>query len=324
MQVTVFMAGFMAREPGLVKGVRSGPASAGAIDPVNRLQRGTFGSSQSTRFEIRPPFSRRKSRLANREAVENGEEWVRRMIQWTIGVTAILAVASVAYFAYDFGMVRFNNPSLSNYPIQGIDVSHHQGDIDWQTVGTQGNVRFAIMKATEGGDHQDSKFAENWQHAKDAGVVRGAYHFFTFCRPGKDQAQNVLATVPREPGTLPIAIDLEFVGNCNKVPTLEEMSAEVNAFFTELKGSFPEKPIFYVTQEFFDQYLKGNETRFPDHYLWLRSVFKEPKQEDCGRWSIWQFADNGTLDGIQGSVDLNVLCPSETGFAHLFRAVAAN
>ncbi|AJC78671.1 cell wall glycoside hydrolase protein [Rhizobium etli bv. phaseoli str. IE4803] len=245
-------------------------------------------------------------------------------VRWAIGATVIMVVASAAYFAYEFGMLRFNNPSLSRYPIQGIDVSHHQGDIDWKTVAAQQNVRFAIMKATEGGDHRDTRFAENWQRAGDAGVVRGAYHFFTFCRPGKDQAQNVLATVPKMPGTLPIAVDLEFVGNCDKVPTLEEMVAEVNAFFAELRATFPEKPIFYVTQEFFDQYLKGNEARFPEHYLWLRSVFKEPTQEGCGRWSIWQFADNGTVNGIQGAVDLNALCPSETGFAHLFPAVASN
>ncbi|ANL27285.1 cell wall glycoside hydrolase family 25 protein [Rhizobium phaseoli] len=249
---------------------------------------------------------------------------MRGLVKGTIGATAILAVASAAYFAYDFGMLRFNNPSLSRYPIQGIDVSHHQGDIDWKTVAAQPNIRFAIMKATEGGDHKDSRFAENWQRAGDAGVVRGAYHFFTFCRPGRDQAQNVLLTVPKAPATLPIAIDLEFVGNCDKVPTLEEMATEVNAFFTELKATFPEKPIFYVTQEFYDQYLKGNDARFPEHYLWLRSVFKEPTQEGCGRWSIWQFADNGTVNGIQGAVDLNALCPSETGFAHLFPALAAN
>lgn len=256
--------------------------------------------------------------------LKNREEYVRKAVFTTIGATAIFLVASAAYFAYDFGMVRFNNPSLSHYPIQGIDVSHHQGDIDWKTVATQPSVRFAIMKATEGGDHRDAKFTTNWQLAKDAGLVRGAYHFFTFCRPGKDQAQNVLATVPKEQGTLPFAVDLEFVGNCSKVPTVEEMASEVNAFFAELKSTFPEKPIFYVTQEFFDRYLKGNESRFPEHYLWLRSIFKEPHQNDCRDWSIWQFADNGTLDGIQGPVDLNALCPSETGFAHLFPAVAAN
>ncbi|WP_414707009.1 GH25 family lysozyme, partial [Rhizobium sp. UBA1881] len=75
-------------------------------------------------------------------------------------------------------MAPFSPPSLADYPIQGIDISHHQGAIDWSALAAQPNVRFAIMKATEGGDHRDTRFAENWQAAKNAGIVRGAYHFF--------------------------------------------------------------------------------------------------------------------------------------------------
>ncbi|MBB4273774.1 glycoside hydrolase family 25 protein [Rhizobium mongolense] len=247
---------------------------------------------------------------------------MKKAVQRAVIGAAILAVASASYLAYDFGVIRFNHPSIKDYPIQGIDVSHHQGDIDWKKLAAQLNVRFAIMKATEGGDHKDTRFARNWQAAKEAGIVRGAYHFFTFCRPGREQAQNVLATVPNEQGTLPIAIDLEFVGNCDKIPTVEQLTAEVNAFLAEIKSTHPGKPIFYVTQEFFDLYLKGNESSFPDHYLWLRSVFKEPEQEKCGRWSIWQFADNGKVDGIEGPVDLNALCPTETGLAALFTETA--
>jgi len=247
---------------------------------------------------------------------------MRGAVKATIVGSVTLAAACAALILYRLEMAPFRSPSLEDFPIQGIDVSHHQGDIDWPRLGAQPNVRFAIIKATEGGDFRDRKFAENWLRAGEAGIVRGAYHFFTFCRAGEEQARNVLATVPREPGTLPIAVDIEFHGNCDKVPTLEELATEVNAFVTELRSGFPEKPIFYVTQDFFDRYLKGNESRFPDHYLWLRSISREPRQEDCSRWSIWQFADNGTLEGIQGPVDLNVLCPSETGFADLFPPLA--
>ncbi len=234
----------------------------------------------------------------------------------------LLAVAAAAYLAYDRGMAPFSPPSLADYPIQGIDISHHQGAIDWSALAAQPNVRFAIMKATEGGDHRDTRFAENWQAAKNAGIVRGAYHFFTFCRPGRDQAQNVLATVPLEQGTLPLAIDLEFTGNCGKVPTREELSGELKAFFGELNGAYPGKPIFYLDQPFFDQYLRGHEEMFPAHHLWLRSIAEEPLVGDCGRWSIWQFADTGSLAGIQGAVDLNALCPTEPDLSGLFRAVA--
>ncbi|CCM74984.1 putative glycosyl transferase [Rhizobium mesoamericanum STM3625] len=236
----------------------------------------------------------------------------------------ILAVAIASYLAYDRAMAPFTPPTLTDYPIQGIDISHHQGVIDWHVVARQPNVRFAIMKATEGGDHRDRLFAENWKAAKEAGIVRGAYHFFTFCRPGREQARNVMTTVPVEVGTLPLVIDLEFTGNCGKVPTLDELSAEINAFFDELNGTYPGRPIFYLNQQFFDQYLKGNKARFPDHYLWLRSIAQEPRQNDCRDWTIWQYADNGRLEGIQGMVDLNVLCLSQTGLADLFPAIARN
>jgi lysozyme len=66
-------------------------------------------------------------------------------------------------------------------PIQGIDVSYWQGDIDWLKVREAG-VHFAFIKATEGGDHLDPKFLENWEGAKRVGIARGAYHFIYWCR----------------------------------------------------------------------------------------------------------------------------------------------
>jgi lysozyme len=240
-----------------------------------------------------------------------------------IAAGAVLAIAFASYLAYDRAMAPFAPPSLADYPLQGIDVSHHQGSIDWIRLAAQANVRFAIIKATEGGDHKDRRFAENWRAAKKAGIVRGAYHFFTFCRPGREQAQNMLATVPAEPDTLPIAIDLEFTGNCGKVPTRDELIAQINAFLAELKGTYPGKPILYVDQRFFDQYLKANEASFPPHYLWLRSIAQEPAGEDCGHWSIWQFSDNGALDGIEGPVDLNALCSSHGDFSRVFPNLVA-
>jgi lysozyme len=230
----------------------------------------------------------------------------------------VLAVAFAAYLAYDRPMTPFSPPSFERFPIQGIDISHHQGAIDWKALASQPSIRFAIMKATEGGDHRDTRFGENWRAAKEVGIVRGAYHFFTFCRPGREQARNVLATVPVEPQTLPLAIDLEFTGNCGKVPTREELSAEINAFFEELNGAYPGKPIFYLNQPFFDQYIKGYEAMFPAHHLWLRSIAEEPAVGDGGQWSIWQFADNGSVEGIQGPVDLNALCPTKSGLGALF------
>src|SRR5512146_139615 len=72
-------------------------------------------------------------------------------------------------------------------PVQGIDVSAWQGDIDWLKARAAG-TQFAFIKATEGGDHLDPKFLENWEGAKRAGIARGAYHFLYWCRPADEQA----------------------------------------------------------------------------------------------------------------------------------------
>src|SRR2546423_11084013 len=110
-----------------------------------------------------------------------------------------------------FGIWIPNAPSRSQYPVRGIDVSHHQGKIDWSGVKASG-IQFAYIKATEGADFTDATFAENWTNSNAAGIVRGAYHFFTLGISGQSQAAHFLATVPADAGALPPAIDLEFSG----------------------------------------------------------------------------------------------------------------
>lgn len=114
---------------------------------------------------------------------------MRIIIGAAIAVVAIAIVAGIYILTY--------RPDASRYPVRGVDVSHHQGKIDWSKVAGD-NVAFAYMKATEGGDWKDRKFLENWKAAREAGIATGAYHFFTLCRPGKDQAENFLATLPKD------------------------------------------------------------------------------------------------------------------------------
>ena len=94
-------------------------------------------------------------------------------------------------------------------PVQGIDVSYWQGDIDWDAARAAG-VHFAFIKATEGGDHLDPKFLDNWYAAKNAGVARGAYHFIYWCRPAHEQALWFMLNVPADPDALPPVLDLEW------------------------------------------------------------------------------------------------------------------
>ena len=196
-------------------------------------------------------------------------------------------------------------PSRSTYPVQGIDVSHHQGEIDWSQLPGQG-VDFAYIKATEGGDFRDRLFAANWRGAQAAGIRRGAYHFFTLCRPGADQAANVIATVPREPGTLPIAVDLEYMGNCSRPVTVEQLHAELATFMRLVEAHYGQPVIFYLTREFDEAYQVS--ARVP-RQLWLRRLVFEPDWAERP-WTIWQVSNFRRLRGIEGRVDWNVWRPT--------------
>ena len=94
-------------------------------------------------------------------------------------------------------------------PIHGIDVSRHQGNIDWRAV-AQAGTRFAYIKATDGGDYLDPNFRSNWEQARAAGIPRGAYHFVYWCRPASEQVAWFAANVPAEADALPPVLDLEW------------------------------------------------------------------------------------------------------------------
>jgi lysozyme len=195
--------------------------------------------------------------------------------------------------------IRFYEPDRTVYPVRGIDVSHHQKEIDWPKV-ARDDVAFAFIKATEGGDHRDTRFAGNWQEARAAGLKVGAYHFFTFCRSGADQARNFLNMLGPGKGDLPAALDLEFGGNCGAVPAPAAMRAELDDFLAPVERHTGKPVVLYVTPESWDAY----KDHLPQRPLWVRSLFWRPRQAD---WSVWQYHNAGSVDGISGRVDLNVV-----------------
>jgi len=228
--------------------------------------------------------------------------WMRRLALASI----LFALACViAYVSLQEGWLRFNYPSMQRYPIRGIDVSHHQGEVDWTAVRDDG-VLFVYLKATEGGDFVDSQFARNWTQARGAGLAVGAYHFFTFCRDSASQARNYLATVPRAADALPPAVDLEFGGNCGRIPSAQELRKELLAFLEPVRAAYGRQPVLYVTREFFDVYMRDDGGLTVDQQLWARDVFRSPRWLGRQAWTFWQFGNRGRVAGISGPVDLNV------------------
>lgn len=209
------------------------------------------------------------------------------------------------------GHIWLNMPSFRRYPVQGLDISAHQGQIDWPRV-AQGPWSFVYIKATEGGDFKDPTFAANWEASGKTGLPRGAYHFYTFCRTGRDQAKNFIESVPRESGSLPPVADLEFGGNCSKRPSTEELLPEVQIFLDALEKHYGLRPVLYVTETFAKTHLaRGQLAAYP---LWVRDIVREPREFVGRPWLLWQFSNRGRIPGIQGRVDQNVFAGSPAAF----------
>ena len=230
----------------------------------------------------------------------------RRLLKWGLRLAILAAgVALPAALLFDAGILRFNHPSRSRFPVRGIDVSHHQGKIDWPRLRREG-IGFAFIKATEGGDFRDSLFFDNWEGAARAGIVRGAYHYFTFCRSGEEQAANFIGAVPPAEylGALPPAVDVEYGGNCqDAAPEREVVLAELADFLDRLEAAYGRRPIVYSTEEAYDDFLARE---LPGTAIWIRDIYWQPSLSDDRPWTFWQYANRGRLPGIDGFVDLNV------------------
>lgn len=226
----------------------------------------------------------------------------------------VLAVAALAAsWLHERGLIRVNYPSTVRFPIRGIDVSHHQGPIDWPAVRSAG-ITFAFIKSSEGADHRDREFGRNWEGALQAGVARGAYHFFTFCTPGAAQAENFIAAVGGSFGELPPVADVEFAGNCRQWESIDRIREELRTFLARLEESARVRPVLYFTADAHARILDGH---FDAHPIWPRSVLLPLSDSRFGSWLFWQFADNGRVPGIDTLVDLNVFRSTRLEFESL-------
>jgi lysozyme len=190
-------------------------------------------------------------------------------------------------------------------PVQGIDVSYWQGDIDWQKVGDAG-IHFAYIKATEGGDRLDAKFLDNWRGAKRAGLARGAYHVMYWCRPAKEQASWFVLNAPGDDDALPAVLDLEWNSHSKTCPhriARKTAIAKIKIMLKAMEEHSGKRPIIYTDPAFHREVLEGE---FPDHYFWLRSVAAKPEKTYRARnWVFWQFTTTGRVHGVTGPVDRN-------------------
>lgn len=205
----------------------------------------------------------------------------------------------------------FGIPIPENYPVHGIDVSRYQQDIAWNAVKEMQvkNIRlkFAFIKATEGIGNADPKFKRNWKKSRQAGLVRGAYHFFIASKDGRSQAENFIKKVDLEPGDLPPVADVEQLSGT----PLSKLKKELKEFLDVIENHYKIKPIIYTNVDFYERNL-GKE--FDSYPLWVAHYFEYTEPRIKRSWTFWQHSEEGKVNGISGKVDFNIFNGDSTDF----------
>ncbi|MBR7013275.1 MAG: glycoside hydrolase family 25 protein [Prevotella sp.] len=238
---------------------------------------------------------------------------IRRLPSWmrwggAVVITAFYVWAFYYFFVSPFGFrwrALFGEPDYpQGYEIHGIDISHHQGKIDWSELRNamiaKCPLRFVMIKATEGSGHIDENFQENFYQAREYGFIRGAYHFWSIKTPAREQANYFLSQVHLEEGDLPPVLDVE---NIPADISVEDFQREVLTWLHVVEDKYHVKPIIYTYYKFKESYL--SDQRFDDYPYWIAHYYVD-KVEYKGKWKFWQHTDVGRLPGIKGYVDLNI------------------
>ncbi|MCR4764717.1 MAG: glycoside hydrolase family 25 protein [Bacteroidaceae bacterium] len=237
--------------------------------------------------------------------------WLRNLI--AIGIVVALGLAFYYLFVnpYSFrwkpcyGYKGYGVCLPYSYRVHGIDASHYQGEINWQALSsTQQDelfpIRFIFLKATEGGDLIDQTFEENFQKAKEAGFIRGAYHYYIPTTDARKQAQFFVNHVQLEPGDLPPVLDVE---QSPKRSDRHRFTQEVKTWLDVVEAYYGVTPILYASYKFKEKYL--SDSIFNRYPYWIAHYYVDSVQYQ-GRWDFWQHTDAGTVPGIKEQVDLDI------------------
>jgi lysozyme len=247
----------------------------------------------------------------------------RELKKWILAGLFVLAIGTGSYLVFSWWMERraafvlypgFGIELPNGYEIHGIDVSHHQDMIKWESVSEMEEksvkLGFAFIKATEGYSRVDRQFKRNWRKAKETGIPRGAYHFFLPNKNGMIQAENFIRTVELEKGDLPPVLDVEETyGTANK-----DVRRRVKEWLTVVERHYGVRPILYTSADFYTNIL-GKE--FDDYPLWVAHYLNPVRPRINRDWTFWQHSESGRVNGIFTRVDFNVFNGDSGDFRRL-------
>ncbi|MCX5457312.1 lysozyme [Streptomyces sp. FT1] len=196
--------------------------------------------------------------------------------------------------------------------VQGIDVSHWQGSINWSSVKSAG-MSFAYIKATEGTNYKDDRFSANYTNAYNAGIIRGAYHF---ARPnassGTAQADYFASNGggwSRDNRTLPGVLDIEHNPSgamCYGLSTTQ-MRTWINDFHARYKARTTRDVVIYTTASWWNTCTGSWNGMAAKSPFWVAhwGVSAPTVPSGFPTWTFWQYSATGRVGGVSGDVDRN-------------------
>lgn len=236
-------------------------------------------------------------------------DWLRNLLAVVVVVLFSTAFYLLFIKPYSFrwkpchGQKGYDVCMPYGYFVHGIDVSHYQGNINWEELALNQTgeypIHFVFMKATEGSDLDDKTFPQNFELARRHGFIRGAYHFLTTKTDPLMQAEFFIRNVKLKQGDLPPVLDVEVAGKKSK----EELQENVKKWLFRVEEHYGVKPIIYTSYKFKMKYL--NDSLFNTYPYWIAHYYVSSVRYE-GKWDFWQHSDVGRVPGIKESVDLNV------------------
>ena len=181
--------------------------------------------------------------------------------------------------------------------VHGIDLSHYQGEVFWETVGENTKMAYVYLKATEGGDRIDKMYERNINLAHRYGLKVGSYHFY---RPKTEQVKQLenfkTQCLPGEQDLIPM-IDIETKQGLNT----EEFCDSLMKFLTLVEEAYKQKPLLYTGTNFYNKYLQG---KIDDYQLMIAQYTeREPVLADERDFTLWQYTGKGRIVGVSGYID---------------------
>lgn len=223
---------------------------------------------------------------------------LRRWLTIALGGALVISIGAAIIWGL---WVRWA-PARDQYPMQGISVSSAQGVIDWRSVAAQ-DVDFAYIRATDGANLRDPKFAENWAGTRGAGLRYGAEIAFDLCRLASDQATLFITTVPRDNAALPPVVRLDFTQRCQVRPGRDTVLSELNTLLNLIEVHGGKPALLRVSKAFEAAYDIGSGI---NRTLWMEGNFFPPDYASRP-WVMWTASDARRIEGIEGPVEWDVV-----------------